>query len=75
MNLVPVPHAGYQFSHWTYDGTDTGSINVPNLHITMNSDHHAIANFEEEETPLIPTLPVAAPVYEGCILPLGFPLA
>ncbi|MCD6348053.1 MAG: hypothetical protein J7L91_00305 [Candidatus Korarchaeota archaeon] len=59
IDLSPVHHAGYQFGHWTYDGTDTGSINVPTPYIVMDSDHHVMANFEESPVTIVPTLPVA----------------
>ncbi|GEM_PF-2610834 len=72
ISLNPTAHAGFEFDHWELDGSNRGSGLT--LTFSMNRDHEVIAHFKERETPPpSPTIPVAAPVYEGCILPFGFP--
>ena len=72
VSLNPTAHAGYEFDHWELDGVDKGSGLT--LTFTMDRNHEVVAHFREKEAPPpAPTVPVAAPVYEGCILPFEFP--
>ncbi len=72
VSLSPTAYAGYVFDHWELDGSNEGP--GPTLTFTMNSDHEVVAHFKKREPlPPVTTVPVAAPVYEGCILPPEFP--
>ncbi len=70
---APLRCGEYRFDHWEFDGSDQGT--TPTIHFVMDSDHTVITHFRESAIPPTPTLrvPVAAPVYKGCVLPLGFP--
>ncbi len=82
-HLSPVAYAVYQFDHWTVDGKDISSPSSNTISVTMNRDHHVVAHFTKSSEALAPTplgalastpsVPVAAPAYEGCTLPTSFP--
>ena len=72
ISLNPTANAGFEFDYWELDGANKGSGIT--LTFTMDKDHEVVAHFKKKESPPpTPAVPVAAPTYEGCILPLGFP--
>ena len=42
--LTATPASGYQFGHWSGDGSGTN----PTIELTMNSDKHVVASFTEQ---------------------------
>jgi len=61
ITLKAVPNEGYTYGTWTVDGADWG--HVPQITVTMDTDHTVICTFWKGGTPP-PTYPVGIKPYE-----------